>query len=55
MVRGDTPENIAVVLQRSLSAIYSAQTQIREKLGVGTNEQAIVTALRERLVPLSFD
>ncbi len=55
MVRGDTPENIATALRRSLSAIYSAQTQIREKLGVETNEQAIVTALRERLVPLGFE
>jgi len=52
MVRGDTPETIAAGLQRSLSAIYSAQSQIREKLRVETNEQAIVAALRERLVPL---
>lgn len=52
MVRGETPEGIAATLQRSLSAIYSAQTQIRERLGVQTNEQAIVNALRERLVPL---
>ena len=55
MVRGDTPEKIAATLQRSLSAIYSAQTQIREKLGAATNEQAIVTALRERLVPLGLE
>jgi DNA-binding NarL/FixJ family response regulator len=55
MVRGDTPEAIASALQRSVSAIYSAQTQIREKLGVQTNEQAIVAALRERLVPLDFE
>jgi DNA-binding NarL/FixJ family response regulator len=52
MVRGDTPEMIAIALQRSVSAIYSAQTQIREKLGVETNEQAIVMALRERWVTL---
>ena len=55
MVRGDTPETIATALQRSLSAIYSVQTQIREKLGGETNEQAIVIALRERLVPLNFE
>jgi DNA-binding NarL/FixJ family response regulator len=55
MVRGDTPETIASALQRSVSAIYSAQTQIREKLGAETNEQAIVTALRERLVPLGLE
>ncbi len=55
MVHGDTPEAIASALQRSVSAIYSAQTQIREKLGVQTNEQAIVTALRERLVPLGLE
>jgi DNA-binding CsgD family transcriptional regulator len=55
MVRGDTPEAIAGALQRSVSAIYSAQTQIREKLGVQTNEQAIVAALRERLVPLGLE
>jgi DNA-binding NarL/FixJ family response regulator len=55
MVHGDTPEAIASALQRSVSAIYSAQTQIREKLGVQTNEQAIVAALRERLVPLGLE
>lgn len=55
MVRGDTPEAVANALQRSVSAIYSAQTQIREKLGVQTNEQAIVAALRERLIPLDFE
>jgi DNA-binding NarL/FixJ family response regulator len=54
MVRGDPPEVIAQTLERSLSAIYSAQAQIREKLGVETNEQAIVLALRERLVPLNL-
>ncbi|NIS79994.1 MAG: response regulator [Anaerolineales bacterium] len=55
MVHGKTPQEIAHSLQRSVSAIYSAQTLIREKLGVDTNEQAIVVAIRDRLVPLSFD
>lgn len=55
MVRGDTPEMIAGALQRTISAIYSAQTQIREKLGVETNEQAIVMALRERWVSLGLE
>ncbi len=55
MVRGETPQEIARALQRSVSAIYSAQSQIRDKLGVETNEQAIVTVIRDRLIPLSFD
>jgi DNA-binding NarL/FixJ family response regulator len=55
MVRGETPETIARALQRSVSAIYTAQAQLREKLGVETNEQAIVIAIRERLVPLALD
>lgn len=55
MVLGKTPQEIAIDLQRSVSAIYSAQSQIRDKLGVGTNEQAIVAVIRDRLVPLSFD
>ena len=55
MVSGKAPEAIAADLGRSLSAIYSAQGQIREKLGVATNEQVIVIAIRDRLVPLNFD
>jgi len=55
MVRGEPPEVIASSLQRSVSAVYSAQSQIREKLGVRTNEQAIVAAIRERLVPLGLN
>lgn len=54
MVRGETPEGIAKALQRSVSAVYSAQAQIREKLAVETNEQAIVAAIRDRLVPLEL-
>jgi len=55
MVRCETPQEIARTLQRSISAIYSAQSQIREKLGVETNEQAIVVVIRDRLIPLSLD
>jgi DNA-binding NarL/FixJ family response regulator len=55
MAHGKTPQEIAHSLQRSISAVYSAQTIIREKLGVDTNEQAIVVAICDRLVPLSFD
>lgn len=55
MVTGQPPEGVAAALKRSISAIYSAQSQIREKLGVETNEQAIVTAIRDRIVPLGLD
>ena len=55
MVLGKTPHEIAKSLQRSVGAIYSAQSQIREKLGVETNEQAIVAVIRDRIVPLSSD
>jgi DNA-binding NarL/FixJ family response regulator len=52
MVQGKTPDEIAQAKQRSLRAIYNAQHQIREKLGADTNEQAMVEALKEGLVPL---
>lgn len=52
MVAGETPNAIAATLNKSVAAIYNAQTQIREKLGTNTNEQAIIMAIRERLVPL---
>lgn len=55
MIRGETPQAIGQKLSRSVNAIYSTQSQIREKLAVETNEQAIVTAIRERLVPLYLD
>ncbi len=55
MVCGKTPGEIARMLQRSLGAIYDAQEKLRARLGVMTNEQAIVTAVRERLVPLAPD
>jgi two-component system response regulator DevR len=55
MAQGKTPDDIAVTLQRSVSAIYSVQTQIREKLSADTNQQAVVIAIRKRLVPLSQD
>jgi DNA-binding NarL/FixJ family response regulator len=55
MIHGETPQAIAQKLSRSINAIYSAQSQIREKLAVQTNEQAIVTAIQERIVPLLID
>lgn len=55
MVLGESVEAIARALEKSLKAVYSAQTQIREKLGVGSNEQAIIAAIRGRLVPLDLD
>ncbi len=55
MVLGESTEAIARALDKKLKAIYSAQTQIREKLGVTSNEQAIVAAIRSRLIPLDLD
>ncbi len=55
MVAGRTPQQIAVSLQRSNNAVYSAQKQLREKLGLETNEQAVIHAIRHRLVPLTDD
>ncbi len=55
MVGGKTPGEIARALQRSLGAIYNAQEKIRARLGATTNEQVIVTAVRDRLVPLVPD
>lgn len=55
MVQGETPQDIAKSLGRSVSAVYSAQSQIREKLAVETNEQAVVAAIQRRVVPLSLD
>ena len=55
MVLGKTPEEIAEAKQRSVPAIYNAQHLIREKLGVDTNEQAVVEAVRGGLVSLKYD
>ncbi len=54
MVCGKSPREIARELQRSVAAIYIAQERLRARLGVTTNEQAVVTAVRERLVPLAL-
>lgn len=55
MVCGKTPDEVARNLERSVTAIYSVQGQIRDKLSVETNEQAIVAAIRDRLVPLQLE
>lgn len=55
MVQGKTPNSIALSLNKSVAAVYSAQNQIREKLSLETNEQAIITAIKQRIVPLSLD
>jgi DNA-binding NarL/FixJ family response regulator len=55
MVCGKSPSEIAQVLQRSVWAIYNTQERLREKLGAATNEQVIIAAVRERLVPLAPD
>ena len=50
MAQGKLPNEIAAELQRSQMLVYKVQENIRDKLGVETNEQAILAALRERLV-----
>ena len=52
MVGGRTPREIAQALQRSVRAVYAAQETIRGKLGVTTNEETVVVAIRDGLVPL---
>ena len=52
MVGGKTPREIAHALQRSVRAVYGAQETIRDKLGVTTNEETVVVAIRDGLVPL---
>jgi DNA-binding NarL/FixJ family response regulator len=53
MVGGKGPREIAQVLQRSVAAVYGAQEAIRERLGVATNQETIILAIREGLVPLA--
>jgi DNA-binding NarL/FixJ family response regulator len=53
MVCGKTPREIGHALQRSVGAIYSAQETIRNKLGTSSNDEAIVIAIRDSLVPLA--
>jgi len=50
MALGLDTYQLAQALRRSINSIYSVQGQIRRKLGVETNQQAIVTAIRLRLV-----
>lgn len=52
MVCGKTPGEIAHALQRSVRAVYAAQETIRVKLGVTTNEETVVVAIRDGLVLL---
>jgi two-component system nitrate/nitrite response regulator NarL len=54
MMYGKTPEEIATELRRSVQTIYQTQGKLRKQLGVTTNEQAIVAAIREGLVPLTI-
>lgn len=51
MAQGKLPEDIASALSRSLKTIYRTQAEIRERLGVVSNEQAIIAAFRQRLAP----
>ena len=52
MVCGQKPREIAAALQRSVRAIYAAEESIRDKLEATTNEEAVVVAIRDGLVPL---
>ena len=52
MVNGHTAQEIADIIGKKVTAVYSAQQRIREKLDVETSEQAIVRAIRERLVEI---
>lgn len=51
MTEGLTVDQIADRMARSVVAIRGVQRQIREKLGVETNEQAIICTIRDGLVP----
>jgi len=53
--KSQSPEEIAEAMQCSLADVYNAQHQIREKLGVDTNEQAVVEALNVGLVSLKYE
>ena len=54
MMHGKTPEEIAAALRRSVQTIYQTQGKLRKQLGVTSNEQAIVAAIRDGLVPLTI-
>ena len=55
MVQGKSPQEIGEALGRSVATIYNIQHQIRDKLGVDSNEQAMVVALKEGLVSLRLE
>ena len=55
MVQGKSPQEIGEALGRSVATIYNVQHQIRDKLGVDSNEQAMVVALTEGLVSLRLE
>jgi two-component system NarL family response regulator len=55
MVQGKTPEEIAGLMERSVMSIYNVQRQVRDKLAVETNAQAMVVALTEGLVSLKLE
>jgi len=55
MIQGKSPDEIGRSMNRSVAAIYNVQHQIREKLAVETNEQAMVMALSEGLVSLKLE
>jgi len=50
MAVGLNPGELARQLNRSQHSIYTAQRHVRRKLGVDTNEQALVAALRYSIV-----
>jgi DNA-binding NarL/FixJ family response regulator len=51
MVQAHNPADIGRQLERSVASIYQAQQKIRDKLGVISNEAAILRAIDEHLVP----
>ncbi len=55
MVSGKAPREIAQRLQRSVNAVYAVQEAMRERLGVATNQELIILAIREGLVPLTSE
>jgi DNA-binding NarL/FixJ family response regulator len=52
MVAGRTPTEIAQALGRHTAAIHSVQRELRNRLGVATNEGLVATAIRQGLAPL---
>ncbi len=52
MAVGLGTQHLAAALGRSINSIYAAQYEIRRKLGVGTNVQAILVAIQHGIVGL---